>query len=277
MSSIGKGFALILILIMAISCVSLFMTKPALAQSIPKPSVPTFTTKFVNASYNVTTTNSYTGKSETQQISNDSVEITIKNQQLDYSINGLSYQIYFDVRAKPHFADNWTELYPLENLTSSHNNVAFSYAQYIDDSLPQSISSYTISTLPVLSTDIYGASASSYEIQTFYSGNENRNSGYASFLTAIPYGGQVDFQVEAFIGHNSTYWYIQHPLFPTYGGLYEPAIAYDSSSGWSSTQTITIGENSTSSSPTPNSTSTPTVPEASYFAFGRLLLVPNQL
>ncbi len=147
------------------------------------------------------------------------------------------------------FTQYKTELVPTMEMALSL------FAWYIDDSLPQSNSSYTVSTLPVLPTDLYGASG--YDIQTFYSGNENQNGGYGSFLTAIPYSGQVDFQVQAFIGHNSTYWYIQHPFFPTIGGLYEPAIAYDSASGWSNTRTITIGENSTSSSPT----STLTVPE----------------
>ncbi len=248
MISSGKSFALILILIMAVPFLSLLMVKPAFAQSVPTPSVPQFTVKFVNASYSVTTTNAYTGKNETQQVSNNSIEIAIKNQQFDYSNNGLTYQTYFNVRAKPHFADNWTELYSLENLTSSNNNGVFSWAEYIDNSLPQSNSSYTISSFPVVATEIYGASG--YDIQTYYNGNDNRNSGYAPFMTAIPYGAQIDFQVQAYIGHNSTYWYVQHPFYPTIGGFPQPAVAFDIASGWSSAQTVTIGQTSPTLSPT---------------------------
>ena len=272
MGNISKIFPLILILTIVISGIGLMTVKPAIAQMMPTTATPQFTIKFLNASYNETTTNSYTGQSQTQLISNNSIEITIKNQPLDYSNNNLVYQIYFDIRARPHFSNNWTELYPLENLSSSLNNGIFSYAQYIDDSLPQSNSSHTVVTLPVLPTNLYEASG--YDIQTYYSGNENRYGGYGSFFTAIPYHGQLDFQVQALIGHNSTYWYIQHPLFPTYGGFYEPAIAFDSASGWSSTQTVSIGNNSISSSTSSTATPTPTpsVPEFSWLTILPILL-----
>ncbi len=263
MGRIGKAFAFVLVCILAASCLTLLVTKPANAQSVPTPSVPQFTVKFVNASYSVTTTNVYTGQNETQQVSNNSIEITIKNQQFDYSNNGLTYQIYFNVRAKPHFADNWTELYPLENVTSSN---AFSYAQYIDDSLPQSNSSYTISSFPVVPTGIYGASG--YDIQRYYSGNAGNETPIIllpTFLTAIPFGGQIDFQVQALVGHAFQYWVIQHPFYPTIGGYSAPAIAYDSASAWSDIQTVTIGQTSL----TPSSTAA--VPELSWLVIVPLL------
>jgi hypothetical protein len=266
MGSMSKVFALFFILIMVTSGLSLLMVKPAFAQSIPTLSVPEFTIKFVNASYSVTTANSYTGQSETQQISNNSIEITIKNQPFDYSNSGLAYQIYFDVRIKPHFTniDNWTEVYSLENLTSSQVNEkgVFYFAEYISpDSPPQSNSSYTVITFPVLPTDLYGASG--YDIQRYYSGEEGQEGRYFAFLSAIPSGGQLDFQVEALVGHGSQMWVIQHPFYPTIGGYFAPATAYDSTSGWSNTQTVTISETSP--------TSTPTVPEFSSWTI--LLLV----
>jgi hypothetical protein len=58
-------------------------------------------------------------------------------------------------------------------------------------------------------------------------------------------------------------WVIQHPFYPTIGGYFAPATAYDSTSGWSNTQTVTISETSP--------TSTPTVPEFSSWTI--LLLV----
>lgn len=62
------------------------MVKPAHAQSIPTPSVPEFTVKFVNASYEVPTsysTDPYTGQNVTHSsyfVENSSIELTITNQ-----------------------------------------------------------------------------------------------------------------------------------------------------------------------------------------------------
>jgi hypothetical protein len=49
MGSIGKNFVFVLILIMAISSLSLMMTKPANAQTA-KPSVPEFSLKLIDFS-----------------------------------------------------------------------------------------------------------------------------------------------------------------------------------------------------------------------------------
>jgi hypothetical protein len=269
MDSISKGFAVFFILLMAISSLSLLMVKPASAQSIPIPSVPEFTIKFVNASYNSTTTNSYTGQSQTQFINNNSIEITIKNQPFDYSNNGLPYQMYFNVRVEPDFSniDNWTEVYPLENLTSSQaNENGFPYAWYIlPETPPQSNQDYTTIVFPLRPTEVYGASG--YDVLRADTGH---NAWLPDFLDAIPKGAQLDFQVKALVGHNSTYWYIQHPSYPTVGGYSAPAVAYDIASGWSNTKTITIGETSanTSQNPTP----TPSVPEFSWLTILPILL-----
>jgi hypothetical protein len=186
MGSTSKSFSLFVIVMLAVS--SLIMIKPACAQSIPTPSVPQFTVKFVNASYSVATTNHYTGVNETPQISNNSIEITIKNKPFEYSNNGVAYQICFNVRIKPHFTntDNWTEVYPLENLTSSqaNENGVFSFAEYISpDSPPQSNSGYTIIIFPVLPTDLYGASG--YDIQRYYSGQEGQEGIYSTFYLSF--------------------------------------------------------------------------------------------
>jgi len=266
MGKVGKSLALALILVMAISCAGLLVVKPTSAQSIPNPSVPQFTIKFVNASYASTTTNSYTGQSQTQLIDNNSIEITIKNQPFNYSNNGSTYQIYFNMRVKPHFSniDNWTEVYPLENLTSSYaGENGFPYAWYLlPETPPQSNQTYTTIAFPVVPTEDYGASG--YDVQR---PNTGYNAWLPTFLDAIPSGAQLDFQVQTLVGHNSTYWVIQHPFTPTIGGYSAPAAAYISSSGWSNTQTITIGE-TTSTSPTP----TPAVPELSWLVIVPLLL-----
>ena len=262
MNRTSKSFAVFIILIMAISNLSLIIVKPASAQSILKPSIPEFMVKFVNSSYSVTTINPYTGANETQQIINNSIKITINNQLFDNSNN----QLYYNVRAKPHFAENWTEIYPIQNRTISYNgDGTFSFAWYIDDSSPKSNSSYTTVTFPVIATEYYGESG--YDIQRYYSGDIGQEGRYFAFLHGIPANAQIDFQLEALVGQNSTYWYVQHPLFPQYGGFNEPAIAYEADSSWSNTQTIVLGE--ISASPTP----APTVPEFPSRTFPLLLTI----
>lgn len=253
-----NGFVVLLILTLTIT--SLIMVESASAQSIPKPSVPIFTVKFVNASYPVTTTNPYTGLSATTLSSNNSIQITIKNQPL----STLNNQICYNIQVKPHFTGNWTELYPIENWTSAYNrDGTFSFAEYINYNSPhQSTSSYTIVTFPVVATDIF--SAPGYDIQMYFDGYQYTEGTYTAFLRAIPAGAQIDFQVEALIGHASQTWIIEHPFYPTIGGHFAPAVAYDVTSGWSNIQTTTIPETSTSTSPNP--TSTPAVPEFYWLA-----------
>jgi hypothetical protein len=253
-----KRAALALYLFIVLFAPIIPLSQPDLAlasaeTSITKPSVPEFTVKFVNASYSVTTTNPYTGLSETKLTSNNSIEVKIKNQPFAYSSN----QIYYNIRTKPHFADNWTEVYPLRNITSSYNgNDAFSYALYIVDSPPQSKSSYTIITFPVVATELY--SASGYDIQRYYSGTEGQEGMYSAFLSVIPDGAQLDFQLGALVGHDSQMWVIEHPFYPTIGGHFAPAVAYDATSDWSNTQTITIDESAPTTTPTASPSQYPT-------------------
>jgi hypothetical protein len=251
MNSKGKSLTLLLILILAVS--SMFTFKPANAQSVPKPSVPGFSVRFVDASYNVSSTNAYTGLSETNPVSNASIVFTVFNQ----PFVSPNYQLYFNIRVKPHYADNWTEIYPVVNTTSANNgDGTFSYALYIDDSPLQSTSGNTSIIFPVIPTDLYEATG--YDIQRYYSPNENRDGGYSTFLEAIPNGAQLDFQVQALVGHAGQMWIIQHPFYPTIGGYPTIAVAYDTASGWSNTQTIIIsGIASTTISPS-ESTPTPT-------------------
>lgn len=253
MGKIGKTFASILILVITISYLILLAINPTNAQTIPTPSVPQFTVKFINASYTFTTTNAYTGLNEIEQVVNDSIELSLKNQPFSYSNGNTSYQLYINVQAKPHFSNNWTDVYPLAE-NGKQEFLSF-------DTPVQSFSQYTTITFPVITTQ--PSSASSYDIQRYYSGEQTgQQPSYQSFLQNVPSGGQVDFQVQAIIGHD-TQTYVIPPF--TSIGEYEPAIAYDSSSGWSTTQTVTIGQ----TSPTP--TSTPAVPELSWLAIVPLL------
>lgn len=243
MGKIGKTFALIITLIIAMSCLTLLTVKSANAQTTSTPTAPLFTLKFVPASYSVTTTNPYTGMNTTTLVDNGTIELSIKNQPFDYP---NTYHLYYDVRYRPHFGGNWTELNPTESLYSSSN---LTLTQYIStvysslNSLPESNSEYT---------------AISYSLTR----------------VGVPAsGGQVDFQVSAVVGVNSTFYSVQVVgASPVGVGQYEPAVAYVTTSGWSNTQTVTIPANPTSSSPSPAPTSTPTVPELSWRAIVPLLL-----
>jgi len=82
MGKSSRYFSLILILIMAISSVSLFTAKPARAQTVP---VPTFTMSTETSSYEIPTTYStdpYTGANVTNlgyTLVSYNVSITIQN------------------------------------------------------------------------------------------------------------------------------------------------------------------------------------------------------
>ena len=173
--------------------------------------------------------------------------ITITNQPVDYS----THQVFYNVRVRPHFEGDWIEVYPVRNRTSSYGDPGFSYADYVNsDSPPQSNSSYTIIAYPVVPTELFLASG--YDIKRYYSGADGQEGVSFAFLYAVPYSGQVDFQVEVLIGHEAQVYVNDHPLAPWPIGHYEQSVAFDMSSGWSSTQTITIGESQISSpEPTP--------------------------
>ena len=78
------AFALLLVLVLATS--SIIIVKPAFAES-PKPSVPEFSLKYIDLSYDVPPTygiDQYTGKTVITQdgyrVDNRSIQFTIKNQ-----------------------------------------------------------------------------------------------------------------------------------------------------------------------------------------------------
>lgn len=134
MGSIRKSWALVLILLVATSSLSLLMIKPANAQNpsptqIPVPYSPDFTVAITNSSYYVPVTYSV-DPSTGQEIANRSyfsgyvdslnITLTIKNQPLALTTkpdinNGFTYYI----EIKPHTSTNWTELTPDEGILPS--------------------------------------------------------------------------------------------------------------------------------------------------------------
>jgi hypothetical protein len=188
---------------------------------IPKPSVPEFTVKLVAHPYDVpstttTTIDEYTGKeivttTPGYHVENKSIEITIKNQPFTpyTDADGNEINIYYNVRVKGHFGQDWTELY-----SPYSDSVRGGYYGSYSKSPVQSSSEYTVLSL---SAD-------------------------------YPDGAQVDYQVNAHAGYYTDYW----PYVGVGGFIW---LFNGEFSGWSNTQTITIGESQT---PTPSPTTTPT-------------------
>jgi hypothetical protein len=186
---------------------------PASAQS--KPSVPEFTLKYVDNSYDVppkttTTTNPYTNETTTTTTPGYHVEYKT----VEATINNNIGASYYNFRYKGHYENEWT-YFPFDPNRSLPYFLSDSY------SVPYqaSNSSYTVATLPPI------------------------------FFQNIPIGGEVDVQVQALFGDFDA---------EPFGHLHLPQPTYDfyfegTTSGWSETQTITIGEVQT---PTPSAEST---------------------
>ena len=109
----ANGIALILIL----AASSMLWIESTSAQSIPKPSVPEFTVKQVDRSYDAPTTyttNPYTGETITHQgyhVANLTIEVTIKNQPIQTTTNGYNTTgLFYNVQAKNHM-NNWSSAY----------------------------------------------------------------------------------------------------------------------------------------------------------------------
>jgi hypothetical protein len=209
------------------------MVESAFAQSIPKPSVPEFTVRFIDASYYTLTTYSidpYTGQNVTHPsyyVANKTIIVSIKNQ-LFVSIydpsGGWNTSLFYDTRIKGHYVENWTNLYLVDNLPSK--------------------------------------SSSDYTVFSYVSEQPNCENTYilGDTMPDFPAGAQVDFQVKAMNG------YVHRVFNPNATNQLEmyPYGFTGEESGWSNTQTVTINANdattryasSSSSSPTP-STATP--------------------
>lgn len=185
---------------------------------VTKPSVPEFTVKLVACPYDVPSTTTtkidpYTGKETVittpgYRVENRSIEVAIKNQPFTpyTDADGKEINLYYNVRVKGHFGEDWEELYPLYKASSNHP--------------VQSSSEYTV----------------------------------LSLSANYPDGAQVDFQVEAILG----YYYdamAGRPTVPLY------VLASADSSGWSSTQTLTIDWNATITVDEPTSSDDATIPD----------------
>ncbi len=230
---------MIVLVILIITFSSLIVAKSAFAQSISKPSVPVFTVKYVDYSYDMPTTygiDQSTGKNVTIQagyhIDNKTMEFAIKNQSFtSYNdSNGSSIGLYYNFRAKMSSENGWV-FHPF-----AQTGLGTWQSTYTNSKYYQSVSQ--------------NYPASNAENSTVTIGLDLFN------LQNVSTGDQLDFQVQALIGHIDTI---------NSGSL--AGMGYYSftgnSSDWSNTQIITIGseKKSTSASASASPTLTPSVPE----------------
>lgn len=209
MGKIGKIFALILTLTIAISSLAVLTVRPASAQSLPTPAVPEFTIRLVNNSYatqptTTTSTDPYTGKQTVittpgQGVTNEYVEVSIKNPAFTpytinyHNIDNRTVNLYFNVRSKGHFSEGWS----------------------VVDEFQSQIEDYS----------------SQYTTFSLYRNN-------------VPSPAQLDFEVQAVIGFLVNEYDPEAPLPPP--DIWAPNFGINGTvSDWSNPQTLTIPASST--------------------------------
>ncbi len=174
---------------------------PTETASIPNPSVPEFTLKYVDYSYDIppkttSTTDPYTNETITTTIPGYRVE----NKTIQATINNNIGASYYNFRYKGHYENEW-KYYPFSPSSSGYSLAGFYSVPY-----KASNSSYTVAALP------------SY------------------FFKDIPERGQVDIQVQALFGDfRSSVSTVFAPQGIAYDFHFEGA-----TSDWSATQTVTI-------------------------------------
>jgi hypothetical protein len=226
MDRLGKYLSLCLVAIMVVSTLLLF-AKPIDAQTIPKPSVPEFTVRWMNYSYVIpatTTIDPYSGNvvnNPSQLRINYSIEVVINNKPTTETLR-------YNIRAKGHFESNWSSpVYSYEHAPVMSN---------------QSTTSITFT-----STSNDGAYRTSGDWTPLYA----------------PVNGQMDFQVQAFVGYYTNNGDASTPLGSS---MYFTTVNGE----WSSTQTIGIA-----GAANPASSPTSSVPEFHFVAvFSLLVFVP---
>jgi hypothetical protein len=243
MGKISKTVALLLTLTIVMLCLTLLTVESVTAQTISKPSVPEFTIRFVDNSYDVPPRydyDSYTGKDVLVEsgyhVQNKTIELVINNRGFSsyYDTDGNRLSLYYLVQTKGHFGDSWW---------------------YINDG-------YYGPDNPFIG----GVSELAEKVTELTFGLVGNNSTLRLHNLDISEGGEADFRVQAFLGY-----YFRTVTMTMLGESYQYNFI-GQYSGWSPTQTIAIPETSTLTSPTPNPTPSPTVPELSWLVIVPLLL-----
>jgi hypothetical protein len=108
---------IILLLVLIATALSLSVVESGFS-SLPKPIVPEFTLKLEANPYDVPTVyeiDPYTGEKVVEEegyhVENKSITFTIKNQAFTSSFDGTNYYMFYSVREKGHFGEEWDEIY----------------------------------------------------------------------------------------------------------------------------------------------------------------------
>jgi hypothetical protein len=262
MKRMRKVFSLALVVVLAASGV--LWAQSTSAQTLPKPSVPEFTVRYVDHSYDepaVYGVDPYTGKTVVTQegyhVQNSSVEVIIKNQAFKSyrNENGSLVWLYYRIAIKGHY-EEWDPHY-----WGSQSIREKIYDMYPGGYFPSDDTGYTKITFGLKGdngTDTaYKYRELSYNPPPYY--------GYYCYtLGNVSVGGEVDFRVQAIIGYSTriNVTYAGSPIGLEPGESYRYYIFTGESSDWSTTQTVTIGDNSTTKAPTPSSSQSSSTPTA---------------
>jgi hypothetical protein len=211
-------------------------------KALNNPQIPNFTLSLVDRSFDVPPVydvNSFTGQNETIQpgyhVEKKLIEVKIENQYSysDYGfINSSQVKVYYDVRYKGHFDNTWIESSSISNLAPSEG-----YYTTVDFG--------------------YGS---------------NNPGGFLIWLGYVPPDGQVDFQVQAFLGYYRTTT-VQTGSAGCWRNETTSVFEKTGLSGWSATQTITVDPASTSQT---NETLPPTSPAPTAGIVNNTTPVPTQ-
>jgi hypothetical protein len=181
---------------------------------IPKPSVPEFNLSYVDLSYDVPPTygvDPYTGKTIITQdgyhVDNRSIQFTIKNQPFTpyTDANGTEIGLYYNFRVKGAYATEWSRYYPFDEngvTTRRYGGLFGVNSTESPADLAQSNTEYTTIFIAI-----------------------------RSLLNDVTSGAQLEFQVQALVGH------MEPTDYMLAGHVY---VFTGESSDWSNTQTITI-------------------------------------
>ena len=199
---------LVLLLIAVLTASTLILAK-APSASAATPSIPEFTIKFEAHPYDVQPT--YTIDPYTGETTQSRAGYTVKNESVVITITNQPFTPYADSEG-----NEVTLSFVIR--VKGHYEPGWTILVHIDSTDEE----YITEALP------YGE-------------------GSIGILRNIPFGGEVDFQVEARTGYFTYDWVDCNEYFT------------GETSGWSQTQTLKIGE-SPQPSPTPAATPTPTAP-----------------
>jgi hypothetical protein len=242
---LSKLTTLLLIAVLVLS--SLVMVGSVFAQSVPAPSTPTFTLKFLGRYIDGLANNSH-------------IRVTIDNQLLPANLDNDKYSIYYSIRFKPHSSPYFNRL--VGDLMSIDNSLS-------PDPTEAAITEELYNAIPAQSN----SSKTTYTIVISKNFNPDADD-------------QIDVQVKAIIGHNFTRWVQHYAIDHYYAGIPRyndtkvlfsyPDVTQDSESNWSDTQTVTIEEIQTPS-PEPAISQEPAlilgiVAFVAVFVFGLVLL-----